>query len=174
MSRQTTIQTCVTFAALAIAAFTLMRSNPRPVLLNATAAHGSKNLTVATVPIDDGVEAVVVLDHVTMELTGYIMNPYTGKFFAGYYSQLADEFGVKQGKVPELTMVAGHINFRQFTGNNRPADGVIYVAEALSGKMIALGMPWNAAFRSNPPAVTRAPFIPLDFTAIRSVPVPQP
>ena len=174
MSRQTTIQTCVTFVALTIAAVALMRSDPQPVLLNATAAHGSKHLSVATVPIDDGVEAIVVLDHVTLEMTGYIMNPYTGKFFAGYYAQLADKFGVKQGKVPEFTLIGGHVNFRQFTGNERPADGVIYVAEALSGKMIAFSMPWNAAFRSNPPAVARAPFIPLDYTSIRSVPVPQP
>ncbi|MCB9939480.1 MAG: hypothetical protein H6823_14655 [Planctomycetaceae bacterium] len=174
MSRQTTIQSCVTVAALTVAAIALVRSNSQPILLNATAAHGSQHISVATVPIDSGVEAIVVLDHVTLELTGYIMNPYTGKFFAGYYTQLADEFGVKQGKIPEFTLIGGHVDFRQFTGNNRPADGVIYVAEALSGKMIAYSMPWNAAFRSNPPAVAKAPFIPLDYTSIRTFPVPQP
>jgi hypothetical protein len=174
MSRQSTLQACITLAALTIAAAALVRSNRQPILLNATAASGSKHLSVATVPIDSGVEAIVVLDHVTLEMTGYIMNPYTGKFFAGYHAQLADEFGVKQGKVPEFTLIAGQANFRQFTGNSRPADGVIYVTEALSGKMIAYGIPWNATFNANPPAVARAPFIPLDFTSIRSVPVPLP
>lgn len=174
MSRTLVSQTCLAVAAVAVAALAIVRSTHTGTQLHATAAHGSKHVSVATVPVDAGVEAVVVLDHITLELTGYIMNPYTGKFFAGYYAQLANEFGVKQGKLPEFTLIAGRANFRQFTGNQRPADGVVYVAEALSGKMIAYGIPWDSTFRSNPPNLARARFIPLDQTTFRTIPIPQP
>lgn len=174
MSAMKHVKSCTAVAALVIASVALFRTTNEETLLHATAAHGSEHISMATVPIDVGVEAVVVLDHVTLEMTGYVMNPFTGKFFAGYYTQIADEFGVQQGKLPEFTLIAGHADFRRFTGNQRPADGVVYVAEALSGKMIAYGIPWNSTFRANPPVAAKGPFIALDQTPIRSIPIPQP
>jgi len=49
-----------------------------PVPLYAMTAHGSERKTLVTVPLDAGMEAVVALDHVTADLTGYVLDRFTG------------------------------------------------------------------------------------------------
>ena len=39
-------------------------------------AHGSERETMVTVPLDAGLEAVVALDHVTADLTGYVLDRF--------------------------------------------------------------------------------------------------
>jgi hypothetical protein len=68
-------------------------------------------------------------------------------------------------------MVAGQADFRQFTGNERLAQGVIYVAEDGSGQVVAYGIPWNTQFRAIDTPPQQRPFLRLDIAKTRFVPI---
>lgn len=127
-------------------------------------SHGTERKTIATVPLDDGIEAVVTLDHITGTLTGYVLDRFTGKFFIQYARNASQDFPRAQGK---FLMAAGRADFRQITGNERFANGVIYVSEEASGQVVAYGIPWNSQLRANNAGPRRAKFIPLDFAKTR-------
>jgi len=142
-------------------------STPPPGPVRAMTAHGTEKKTLVTVPLDAGMEAVVALDNITCDLTGYVLDRFSGKFFVQYRYNVAQDFPIQQGRMPRFVMVAGQAAFRQFTDNERIADGVIYVAEENSGQVVAYGMPWNTQLRaSTAPPQTRS-FIPLDFARTR-------
>ena len=132
-------------------------------------AHGSEKKTLVTVPLDGGMEAVVALDHVSGDMTGYVLDRFSGKFFIQYRYNVANDFRMRPGKVPRFLVAAGQANFRQFTGNDRIADGVIYVAEEFSGQVVAYGIPWNTQFRASTTTPQSRRFIPLDFAKTRFV-----
>jgi hypothetical protein len=132
-------------------------------------AHGTDKKTLVTVPLEAGMEAVVALDHVTCDLTGYVLDRFTGKFFVQYRYNVAQDFGIRKGKLPRFLMVAGQADFRQFTGNERIADGLIYVSEEDSGQVVAYGIPWNTQFRTTSVAPQRRPFVRLDAAKTRFV-----
>ena len=127
-------------------------------------SHGTKDKTIATVPLDDGMEAVVTLDHMTGTLTGYVLDRFTGKFFIQYLRNVSQDFPRAQGK---FLMATGRADFRQITGNERYADGVIYISEEASGQVIAYGIPWNSQLRATSAGPRRAKFIALDFAKTR-------
>lgn len=112
-------------------------------------------------------EAVVALDHVTGDLTGYVLDRFTGKFFIQYRYNVANDFPIQQGKQPRFLMVSGLADFRQFTSNERIADGAIYVSEEKSGQVVAYGMPWNTQFRASKAGPQQLQFLPLDFAKTR-------
>jgi hypothetical protein len=55
---------------------------------------------------------------------------------------------VEQGKDPRYLMVTGQLNFRASGGNIRPAQCVVYVADANTGNFVAYGLPWDRAAAS--------------------------
>jgi hypothetical protein len=83
-------------------------------------SHGTDKKTIATVPLDIGMEAVVT----------------------------------------------------QIAGNERLADGVIYIAEEASGQVIAYGLPWNSQLRTTAAAPQIRTFVALDYAATRFVDQP--
>jgi hypothetical protein len=135
------------------------------------AAHGTDKQTMTTVPLDNGMEAIVSLDHVSCELTGYVIDRFSGKFIIQYRHNVASDFALRAGRVPRFIMVAGQANFQQFSGNDRLADGIIYVTEESSGRLVAYGIPWNSQFRASSATTQRLPFIPLDVARTRFVDV---
>ncbi len=147
-------------------------SHQSPLPLHAMTAHGTDKKTMVTVPLDQELEAVVALDHVTCDLTAYVLERSTGKFFIQYRYNVANDFPLQAGKRPRFLMVAGQANFRQFTGNERIADGVIYVSEEDSGQVVAYGLPWNTQLRANTTLPQRRTFIPLDYAQTRFLHVP--
>jgi hypothetical protein len=153
---------------VALAAGLLGASLRHPVPAYAMSAHGSERKTLVTVPLDEGMEAVVALDHITGDLTGYVIDRFTGKFFIQYRHNVITDFPLRPGRQPQYIMVAGLADFRQFTSNDRLAAGVIYIAEENSGQVVAYGIPWNTQFRASTatgPQTIR--FIPLDFALTR-------
>lgn len=132
--------------------------------LHAMTAHGTEKKTIATVPLDAGMEAVVTLDHLTGDLTGYVLDRFTGKFFIQYRYNLLQDFPQSQGK---FLLASGTADFRQVTGNERFANGVIYVAEEASGQVIAYGLPWNSQARASGAPPQRLSFVALDFAKTR-------
>lgn len=141
----------------------------QPAELYAMTAHGSDKKTMVTVPLDGGMEAVVALDHVTCDLTGYVLDRFSGQFFMQYRYNVSQDFPLRQGKLPRFVVVAGQANFRQFSGNERIADGVVYVAEEDSGQVVAYGIPWNTQFRASSTGPQRRAFVALDFAKTRFI-----
>jgi hypothetical protein len=145
----------------------LQLRDPQPAL--AMTAQGTEKKSLVTVPLDGGMEAVVSLDHVTCELTGYVLDRYSGKFFIQYRYNVAQDFPLRGGKLPGFLMVAGQADFRQFSGNERIGQGVVYVAEEGSGQVVAYGIPWNTQFRATTTPPQQRPFIRLDAAKTRFV-----
>jgi hypothetical protein len=112
------------------------------VLLNATATHGSDTMAIATGPIDDGVEGFFVLDFLTGELTCQVLNPNTGALGGVFRRNIAGDLRLEHGKQPKLLMVTGRSDVN-FSGNVRPADCFVYVADANTGNYVAYMLPWD-------------------------------
>ncbi|MCA9145427.1 MAG: hypothetical protein H6823_07110 [Planctomycetaceae bacterium] len=112
-------------------------------LLNASATHGGTTMAVATGPIQDGVEGFFVLDFITGELTCSVLNPRTGVMGGAFRANVVSDLGVEQGKQPQYLMVTGAAEFRTQGGNIAPAQSVVYVADANTGRYVAYWLPWN-------------------------------
>jgi hypothetical protein len=129
--------------------------------LYATATHGTESVTMATGSLEVGLEAVVVLDHVTGELTGYVTNPNNGKFFARYtYANVNGDLQLAKGKNPKYTVTTAAMPFKP-SGTNRLGQCVIYVAEETSGNIVAYGIPWNPGKKSSND-ISQGNFVKLD------------
>jgi hypothetical protein len=152
---------------VAVVAGFLGASLRHPVPAHAMTAHGSERKTLVTVPLDAGMEAIVALDHVTGDLTGYVLDRFTGKFFIQYRYNVVADFPLRAGRQPRFLMVSGLADFRQFISNDRLADGVIYVSEENSGQVVAYGIPWNTQFRASTSGPQILQFVPLDFAITR-------
>jgi len=107
-------------------------------LLNASSTHGGTTMAIATGPIQDGVEGLFVLDFITGEL-----NPRTGAMGGAFKANVVQDLGVEQGKQPQYLMVTGAANFRTQSGNIAPAESVVYVADANTGRYVGYWLPWN-------------------------------
>lgn len=158
----------LTLAGFGIAALWLSSRDLPPA--QAMTSHGTEIKTLTTVPLDAGMEAVVTLDNVTGELTGYVMDRFTGKFFIEYHHNVMGDFALKRGVKPRFTLVSGVADFRQFSENERLADGVIYVSEDSTGKLVAYGLPWNTQFRASTSGPQQRKFVTLDFADTRRIP----
>lgn len=130
----------------------------------AMSTHGTDDKTMATVPLDGGMEAVVTLDHTTGDMVGYVLDRFSGKFFLQYQYNVLQDFPDANGK---FLVVAGLADFRQFTGNERLASGVLYVSEETSGQVVAYGIPWNTQFRASNVVPQQRTFVRLDFGRTR-------
>lgn len=152
------------FIAVGLLVTWMFSNAPTERPLHAMTAHGTDKKTIATVPLDAGMEAVVTLDHLTGDLTGYVLDRFTGKFFIQYRYNLLQDFPQSQGK---FLLASGTADFRQVTGNERFANGVVYVAEEASGQVIAYGLPWNSQARASGAPPQRLSFVALDFAKTR-------
>jgi len=118
--------------------------------LHALATHGNDSMVVATGPIDEGVEGMFILDAITGDLTCQVLNPRTGTLAGLYRRNVSSDLGTEQGKTPKYLMVMGAIELRQSISNVKPANSIVYVADANSGRYVAYLLPWNkAAFSQN-------------------------
>ncbi|MBI2477339.1 MAG: hypothetical protein HYV60_01415 [Planctomycetia bacterium] len=137
----------LSFGAILGAAVAVQFSSPRiqlpTTLLNASATHGGTTMAIATGPIQEGVEGVFILDFITGELTCSVLNPRTGVLGGAFKANVVADLGVEQGKQPQYLMVTGAANFRTQGGNIAPAESVVYVADANTGRYVAYWLPWN-------------------------------
>jgi hypothetical protein len=132
-------------------------------------AHGNDRKSMVTVPLDAGLEAIVTLDHLTGDLTGYVLNRVNGQFFVQYRYNVTSDFPKTGG---DYLIGAGLVDFRGFRDNERVASGVVYVAEANSTQVAAYAIPWNTQLAVSGAPPQQRSFIPLDraqtrFTELR-------
>ncbi|MGC1272675.1 MAG: hypothetical protein WBC44_03135 [Planctomycetaceae bacterium] len=114
---------------------------------HAAAVVGDRNdkfaMLTAQFDATDFVEGVFVLDFLTGQLRGSIMDPRTGKFSVLYTRNIAADFQVNPNEPGTYAIVSGRTNLPS-QGNFRPASSCLYVAELTSGKVVGYSFPVNA------------------------------
>jgi hypothetical protein len=112
-------------------------------------AHALGSLTAdkfaaCTCPMDINSEGFFILDFLTGDLTGGVLNPQAAaaKFTRMFsYNVLAD-LGVQAGaKEPRFLLLAGGMNFVG-PGANTMAQSVLYVTDVTTGVTAAYAIPW--------------------------------
>lgn len=101
----------------------------------------------------DLVEGVFILDFLTGQLRGSVINPATGRFSVLYARDVAADFNLDPNRSGTYAIVSGRTSVNATVGT-RPAASCIYIAELTSGKVLAYSFP----------AATGAalPLVPLD------------
>jgi hypothetical protein len=142
-NRRGLLLSAVGLGAMAVGGLVASRlMTPRTALAMAT--HGSESLTAVTCPVEPNAEAVVYLDHVTGELTGYVLSTTTWNVIAKFtYPSVNADMQLNNVKNPKFTVVTGMSGFKPKQGQ-RIGSCAIYVAEETSGLMVAYAIPWEA------------------------------
>ena len=112
--------------------------------LKASGSHGAAGLlAMATGGIDEGVEGVYTLDFVTGNLQCFVLP--RGQQFAGgqFKTNILGDLPAEKGKTPNYVIVTGAYSVPAVSGNVKPANSVVYVADANTGMVVAYGLPWN-------------------------------
>ncbi len=143
--------------------------------VSATATHGNDTVIMCTGEVDVGVEAVYVLDVVTGELKGGVLNVRTGRFMTAYtYSNVAKDVGADGVKNPHYLMVTGEAQQTQgYGGNGRIGRSVLYIAESNTGTVACYAAPWSPA-RATATNVASASLIYLDHFQFRQGSIIRP
>ncbi len=159
-------------AAAAVVGLVLGGFWPRSPLY-AVATDRSDNLVITTVPVDESVEAIFVLDGLTGTLRGGVPSyrakglfqatwernvnadllGYIKEFNAGLQKAAARRGGLARPEIqipqsPKFMMTSGLIDIRGVTASTRPGRSILYVVEATSGVVLAYIVPWSAAAHS--------------------------
>ncbi len=137
--------------------------------VQATATHGQDGFAIATGPLSGDIEAVYVLDYLTGDLKGAVLNLQTGQFMTAYEYNVGKDLAGSGVKNPRYAMVTGVADLRR-GGLGQMGQSVVYVAEFSSGKLAAYGMPWTTG-RENVLAAVKSPFVLLNIVKFRSVDV---
>ena len=124
-----------------------------PIVLNADTANSGKAVSLATGLVDEDVEGLFVLDHLSGNLQCWVINPKTGGVAAIFAASPATDMGLDKGGDTDFVMCTGGVNFtaRGRTGNARPANVICYVADGNSGKVVGYSLVFDrqAAIRGD-------------------------
>lgn len=137
--------------------------------LNAMASDSTDSFAVATGPISDGVEGVFFLDFYTGELQCWVPNPRTGALGGRFQHNVIADLGVERGKKPRYLIVTGQASFRSGGGAIQPAESVVYVVDANTGRFAAYTLPWNRNLAASSVAAQFAPMALLGKGSARNV-----
>jgi hypothetical protein len=116
--------------------------------LKAMASHGADTFAIATGPVDDEVEGLFTLDFLTGDLQCFVPNPRTGGVGGWFKTNIANDMSIEKGKKPSYLIATGGFNFSMSTGNQRPANSLVYVADANTGEVACYTFPWNKSATS--------------------------
>lgn len=141
-------------------------SNFVPVSFNRDATSNGKAVSVATGNIDNAVEGIFVLDHLTGNLQCWVINARSGEIGAIYRGNVLDALGIQGKADPDYVLATGRFDFSNFRkGNLRYADCICYVGESSSGKIAGFSFTYDptTGARGRPQAgelilVTTLPF----------------
>lgn len=106
-----------------------------------TAARGN-SLSMATGVIELGTDAMYTLDHLTGDLTCWILNPRNGAVSVQFRVSAATAMGIT-GEA-DYVMTTGYMDFSGANeGNAKPAHSVVYVGDGNSGKAVGFVLMYN-------------------------------
>ncbi len=106
-------------------------------------------LATSTVSLANGTEGVFVLDFLTGQLRGGVLNEKSGKFNHAYMRNIAADFNVNPKAKPHYAIVTGQSRLTS-RGRIQMAQAVIYIAELSSGKVLCYGFPYNLSHKGGP------------------------
>jgi hypothetical protein len=115
----------------------------------ATTGDRAPRFSMVTVPVSDAavgivdpIDGVFVLDLVTGQLKGAVLNRQNGRFTSFYFRDLAKDFDVDPNLVPEFCMVTGFGQIPNQAGIQM-SSGIIYIGELNTGLVHAYSFPWK-------------------------------
>ena len=95
----------------------------------------------AAAGILDPMDGVFILDFLTGQLKGAVLNRQNRQFAAFYVRDLAKDFGVAGDADPHYCIVSGYSQMNAQQGPSF-ASGVLFIGELTSGKVAAYAFPW--------------------------------
>ena len=120
----------------------------------ASTADRDGSFALITVPVgtnaagfNDPMEGVFILDFLTGQLKGAVLNRQTGLFTSFYQRDLAKDFEVDPAAAPHYAVASGNAQMAN-QGGITYASGVVYVAELSSGKLASYAFPWTEVPRA--------------------------
>lgn len=113
-----------------------------PIPAHAVASASHDNFVIATGFVEDGTEGLFFLDFLTGDLKATVINNRGPGFNAFYQYNIARDFNLGATQNPKYLMVTG-LARDVGRGGNRLATSVLYVVEAVSGQLVAYGIPYN-------------------------------
>lgn len=112
-----------------------------PLRLQADSASGGKTISMATGPINNDVEGLYILDHLTGILQCWLLNPRTGDVGGIYVADVNTVLGLDKGD-PDFVMTTGKFYIKS-QGNMKAADTIVYVGEGASGKVAGFSLTYD-------------------------------
>lgn len=138
--------------------------------VHAVATDRHENFIIATGPMDNEIEAVFFLDHLTGDLSAAVLSTQSRAFNSFYKYNILNDFGIDPSKNPRYLMVTGIADLRRGASRLRPALSVVYIAELTTGKVAAYGVPWSKE-RQNANRPSTDTFALLDIQEFRTAAV---
>ncbi|MHB0956514.1 MAG: hypothetical protein ACYC6N_02895 [Pirellulaceae bacterium] len=112
--------------------------------LHASATDSGDTFAIATGLVSDGIEGVFFLDFLSGDMQCWVINGRTGQTGGYFVQNVVADLGVEVGrKNPRYLMVTGQAPMSRGTSAMRPADSLVYVADANSGNFAVYALPWN-------------------------------
>ncbi len=117
-----------------------------PLKLHAASAARGKSISLATGWIDESVEGIYILDHMTGNLQCWVLSPKTGKISGVYTANVNVGLETDVAGEKDYVMSTGSFVFSGGSSGARvPARSVVYVAEGNSGNVAAFGLQYDKA-----------------------------
>jgi len=118
----------------------------------AVATDRSAKFALVTGPAGPvNMEGVFLLDFLTGNLQGHVLNSRVGKFTRSYYRNIAADFNLDPKTEAQWAIVSGQGQLAASRGTSW-GNCLIYVAELTSGKVIAYAYPYTETQRVMEPA----------------------
>jgi hypothetical protein len=134
--------------------------------VHAVATDRYDNFAICTGEVEEGLEALFVLDFLTGEIKAGVLSPQNGRFTAQYTHNIIKDLGVEANQNPKYLMCTGKVAIQaRGAGMNRGSSSALYVAELTTGRIAAYTLPW--AGNTVAGGVVGAPFILLDVKQFR-------
>ena len=113
-------------------------------VIRAVTSQAGDSFASCTVPLAGGTEGFFILDFLTGDISGGVINPMTSTFGATFRHNVLNDLGFQAGQVknPKFLLVAGQIEMRR--GRTPMAPAVLYVTDGASGKTAAYGIPFSS------------------------------
>jgi len=115
-----------------------------PLKLEASSAARGKSISLATGVIDESVEGLYILDHLTGDLQCWVISPKTGKISGIYTANV--NVGLETDRAGDKDYVMSTGQFSSIggsAGQRIPARSIVYVAEGNSGNVAAFGLQYD-------------------------------
>lgn len=133
--------------------------------MHAATVDRDEKFAMITVPVKDvqfagvkdSLDGIFVLDFLTGQLRGAVLDPRSGQFSTAYLRSVASDFQVDPNATARYAVTTGVANLPN-QGRVQMSSGVIYVGELNSGMVMAYGFPYSDNQRS----ATPIPMIPLN------------